>query len=369
MLTSPRRRHRCPPCGRTSVDAVIATSPCSTWNRHIRGQRNWRPGRPGRPGVTRGGRRHPHHRTGALFHVERGHTRRPPSSTWNTQGRSSCRRRAPGHPAALDSRQGTDRRLTLHGRSPTCHAERPARPRSVPRGTRALQHAMGVFGRIPTSSAFQQLSGSHGVRAPCFTWNGSDPPEFHVEPHPGAEAPARYPIEFSRAHRPGGPGERNPGPGLGPGHRWVGHHGRVRVVPRGTLDDPCDHLVRLFHVEHDRVGSRWVSGRWRERVKGTRRSVAPPARIGDIVSDGSTWNPGDHACGSVCGFPCRRPHTVCVRYVARRFVSPALPAAVVSEPSRLRMLRTRLDPSDRRFRSVGMHCRQRSHHTNGRRGR
>ena len=258
--------------------------------------------------------------------------------------------RAPERPpAALDSRQGPDRRLTLHGRSPTCHAERPARPRSVPRGTRALQHAMGVFGRIPTSSAFQQLSGSHGVRAPCFTWNGSDPPEFHVEPHPGAEAPARYPIEFSRAHRPGGPGERNPGPGLGPGHRWVGHHGRVRVVPRGTLDDPCDHLVRLFHVEHDRVGSRWVSGRWRERVKGTRRSVAPPARIGDIVSDGSTWNPGDHACGSVCGFPCRRPHTVCVRYVARRFVSPALPAAVVSEPSRLRMLRTRLDPADRRF--------------------
>lgn len=199
MLTSPRRRHRCPPCGRTSVDAVIATSPCSTWNRHIRGERTWRPGRPGRPGVTRGERRHhPHHRTGGAvprgtgthettteFHVEHTGTLVVPPA------------RAPERPpAAIDSRQGPDRRLTLHGRSPTCHAERPARPRSVPRGTRALQHATGVFGRIPTSSAFQQLSGSHGVRAPCFTWNGSDPPEFHVEPHPGAEAPARYPIEI-----------------------------------------------------------------------------------------------------------------------------------------------------------------------------
>lgn len=171
MLTSPRRRHRCPPCGRTSVDAVIATSPCSTWNRHIRGERTWRPGRPGRPGKTtqtrrpRGERRHhPHHRTGGA--VPRGTGTHETTTEFHVEHTGTLvvpQARAPGRPpAALDSGQGPDRRLTLHGRSPTFHAERPTRPRSVPRGTRAWspQHAMSVSGRDPEQLTFQQLSRS-----------------------------------------------------------------------------------------------------------------------------------------------------------------------------------------------------------------
>jgi len=259
MVTSPRRHHRCPPCGRTSVDAVIATSPCSTWNHHFRGQRTWRTGRTGgtgRPGVTRGGRRHhPHHRTeGPLFHVERRHTRRPPSSTWNTPGRSSCRRR--GRQGALLRRSTADRArtagLTPHGRSPACHAKRPTRPRSVPRGTRARspQHAMSVSGWDPEQLTFQRLSRSRGVPSRVFhvkrpvtrsssTWN----PVQALRRRLGTPRQPREPT--GAAEWSGGPGSGS-GPGImdRTGDRGTqgivswGHHERVRAVPRGTLDDP-----------------------------------------------------------------------------------------------------------------------------------
>ena len=141
--------------------------------------------------------------------------------------------RAPERPpAALDSRQGPDRRLTLHGRSPTCHAERHAHhgrfhvehePCSTPReasgGSRPAQPSSSCQGHMGSEP---RVSRGTGVTRPSSTWN-------RIQAL--AERTIGTQIAFSAGY-----GTTETGPGISTTH-WASRGGG-EIAPRERVAQP-----------------------------------------------------------------------------------------------------------------------------------